>query len=535
MSYICTSLRRAVFCSLSSCWCGVVLYLHCPQQHFNFQRPAVLATGSRALTPSPGLSSKKLPIVHTLFADFMSCCAIADAQSGPGVLAANAARRWLARNAAGVKVLCSWTGTTCMSDTCMTVPAYMSLVSCLPALEAVELCLSRPLISKDLGCLLEALAWLPRLGALALEVEDSDQDDTDSDYYSDSSSDDEGYQPCPDTSAFVKLRSLTKLALTCGRESPYTVAGVVEALVSLTGLAELRLGLPQSRVVPAALGQVKGLRFLALSYIRPCVLAAGCLELPNLLNLEFACCKFADAQVLPGVSALQSLTSIKLLGGKQPHFFDHQLVQLAGLQSIIFDARRLYGGGTCLARLPADMASLSSTLLHLSFRGAGLIQFPLVVTQLVALQHLDAYDNAFAVLPAAITALSRLTELVLGRGCGVACDMLQQNERRPLDVRALRELSAFPALCRLSFSYCEVVLCKSVLGAVRHTSLASIAFIVSHPAPECAPMVLQLSQSLRRLGGGSVLSFRNYMSGMDAGIEHAFEGALSLPPLTSSW
>ena len=171
------------------------------------------------------------------------------------------------------------------------VAAYMSLVSCLPALEDVELCLPRPLDSSDLGCLLEALAWLPRLRALELHVEDSDQDDTNSDYYNDSSSDDEGYQPCPDTSAFARLRSLTKLEMSCGKESSYTVAGVVDALVSLTSLAELRLGLPQSRVVPSVLGQLKGLRSLALLYLRPCVLAAGCLELPILLSLEFASCK----------------------------------------------------------------------------------------------------------------------------------------------------------------------------------------------------------------------------------------------------
>ena len=40
----------------------------------------------------------------------------------------------------------------------------------------------------------------------------------------------------------------------------------------------------------------------------------------------------------------------------------------------------------------------------------------------------------FAELPAGITALSRLTDLVVGR---VSVDSLQQRHRRPLDVRAL--------------------------------------------------------------------------------------------------
>ena len=55
----------------------------------------------------------------------------ADGQSGPAVLAACAARRWLARNAAGVKLVRNWTKAA--------APACASLVSCLPALEDVEL------------------------------------------------------------------------------------------------------------------------------------------------------------------------------------------------------------------------------------------------------------------------------------------------------------------------------------------------------------------------------------------------------------
>ena len=359
----------------------------------------------------------------------------------------------------------------------MNILAYMGLVSCVPALEDVELCLPDPLIPKDLDCLLEALAWLPRLRALVVYVEDIGEDDTDSDFDSNSSSDDEAHQPCPDTSAFAKLRSLTKLALSCGKKDSYTVAGVVQSLVSLTGLAELELGLPQSIVVPAALGQLKGLRSLELSYIRPCVFSVGCLELPNLASLEFASCHFAEAMV-PGVTALQSLTRITFSRGRGPPFFDHQLVQLPRLQCIVYKNCWLPDGGACmwLSRLPADMGSLTSALRQIRLRGLGLTHFPLALMQLVALEHLDAESNEFAALPAAITALSRLTELVLGRGFDG--DMLQQHTKRPLDVRALGDLSAFPALCRLSFSYCEVMLCEAVLGAVRHASIERIAFII---------------------------------------------------------
>ena len=311
------------------------------------------------------------------------------------------------------------------------------------------------------------------------------------------------------------------------------MAGVVDALVALTGLAELELALPRSTTVPASLGQLKGLQSLALSHLRPCVLVAGCFELPNLLSLEFAYCSFEDAVVLPGVSALQSLTSITFSHGRGPRFFDHQLVHLPRLQRIVSTSWSP-DGGACLwlSRLPADMGSLSSSLLHLDCSDAGLTHFPLALTELVALEHLEADENDIVELPFAITALSRLTNLVLGR-VGNSNDILQPGERRALDVRALGDLSAFPALCRLSFSDSELLLCESMLGAVRHASLTSISFHVSHPAPECAPMVLQLSRALRRLGRSSLLTFGNYMYGGDARecIEPALQSAHALPPL----
>ena len=131
-------------------------------------------------------------------------------------------------------------------------------------------------------------------------------------------------------------------------------------------------------------------------------------------------------------------------------------------------------------------------------------RFPLALTQLVALKCLKAERNHCAELPAAITALSRLTELMLGRILNWS-DPLQLQAKFSLNVRALGDLSAFPALYKLTFEYCEVLLCTSVLGAVRHASLASLVFQIAHPAPECALMVLRLGQALRGLRRGRVL------------------------------
>ena len=431
-------------------------------------------------------------------------------------MAAYAARRWLARNAAAVKVF------TCRfihERTFTNIPTYMCLILCLPALEKVKLRVPRPLVPRDLDCLLEALAWLPRLRALAVSRADADVR---------TSSDNEASQPCPDTSAFAKLRGLTRLALTFGRADTYTVAGVVDALVSLTGLAKLMLSLPRSTVVPAALRQLKGLRCLSLSDLNLEDFEAGCLELPNLQRMEFFKCQFGNAEVLPGVTALQNLTGIGLGHGQRPRSFDQQLVRLPRLQRLIFDECGGFLACPWQSRRPADLGSLSSTLLHLCCCRAALTQLPLAIMQLAALEHLNASETSIAELPAGITALSKLTELVLGR-----CYRREYlHDKRPLDVRALGDLSAFPAMCRLSFHCCEVTLCESMLGAVRHASLTSMAFVISHPAPECARTLLQLSQALRRLRRGGVLRFTycEPPSGhKDA--EHAFQSAHALPPL----
>ena len=53
--------------------------------------------------------------------------------------------------------------------------------------------------------------------------------------------------------------------------------------------------------------------------------------------------------------------------------------------------------------------------MHIDIVGHGLTHFPLALTQLVTLQSLMACGNDFAEVPAAIRALSRLTQLSLGR------------------------------------------------------------------------------------------------------------------------
>ena len=380
-----------------------------------------------------------------------------------------------------------------------------SLVSCLPALEDVTLNLAEPSVRDDLGCLLEALAWCPCLKALDLHMEFIKADE----------GDEALNWPFPDACAFAKLSSLTKLALALnqGKENEsFDLADMVVALASLTALVELSLDPPHAygAVVPSALGQFKGLRSLALRHIGPCVFEAGCLDLPSLETLFFGACDLGDAQVLPGITALQRLTCIEMLGIRGVCVFDPEFAKLPCLQRMVVkifwldteDPDDIPG----LIRLPADMGRLSSSLLHLEV--SGLVRFPVAVMQLVALKSVVANEIVCSELPAGITALSRLTELTLGRIISKK-DPLQLHVKRPLDVRALGDLSAFPALRELTFSFCEVMLCPSMLGAVRHASLASLSFRNAHPAPECAPVVLQLSGELRRMRRGGVVKYES--------------------------
>ena len=372
-----------------------------------------------------------------------------------------------------------------------------------------------------MGSLLEALAWCPRLRELYLWMMDDEVDDA--------------LQPLPVSGSgpdFRGLRSLTHLGLSfsaeCdsgwGADAYCVLTDVAEALVSLTRLEGLTVMSFQPAEVPQCLGQLEGLRELEFRGFSPCVLEDGCLDLPNLESLVFKSCDFGDTEVLPGASALQSLTRIES-DGHGPCFFDPQLVQLPRLQHMVLRTASPCheGAHPRLAILPADLGSLSSTLRELDFWGHELTQFPLALTQLGALQCLRASENGFAELPAGITALSRLTALRLGRTTSQT-DPLQLRGKRPLDVRALGDLSGFPALRTLSFQACEVMVCMSMLGAVRHPSLATLDFDIAHPAPECEPVVLQLSQALKRAGRGRVLR-------VDGGRYHHLEGLECFVPL----
>ena len=433
---------------------------------------------------------------------------MADEENEQGALAACAARRWLARNAADVKLVRTHSGSDAVACT--------SLVSCLPALQDITLHVTGINVEEDLGCLLEALAWCPHLRALDLSTA-----------LLDTTYEIDTCWPFPDAAAFAKLRSLTKLAFSFREDGQFCLADVVSALVPLTGLAELSLmsneegptlsefAPDQLAVVPAALGHLKGLQSLSFTSFSSFDLEAGCLNLPNLLSLEFEKCNFKEDanMLLPGITALECVTRIALKhidvpGTEGSCVLNPELVRLPYLHTLVLSHVHIVcddvSSVDCIG-LPAGMGLLSLSLLHLNVSWLVLPHFPLDLTQLVALESLDASHNNFAELPLGITALSKLTDLSLGR-VPVINLMHGQCDADPLDVRALGDLSGFPALRELTFKHCEVMLCPSLLGALRHASLDNLCFKTAYPAPKCALAVLQLCREFRRLRRGSAVT-----------------------------
>ena len=272
----------------------------------------------------------------------------------------------------------------------------------LPALEHAHLKLAKNTAPNGLGLLLEALASCTRLRSLGLTLVNAE--------------DVRPIESLQSLAPFAQLRSLTHLSLDFYDVDFYPLADVVRALVPLTGLAELTICCLQDAVVPAALGQLTALRSLRFISFMSCILEAGCFDLPNLQSLELSSCNFGDAEVLASVPALPSLTRIECLGGYGPPFVA-QLIQLPQLRRMVFETHSPCGTdySDAYLGLPLLPSYMCPNLLHVSLAGHGLAQFPLVLTQLVALEHLDASGNSFAELPNAITALSRLTELALGR------------------------------------------------------------------------------------------------------------------------
>ena len=88
-----------------------------------------------------------------------------------------------------------------------------------------------------------------------------------------------------------------------------------------------------------------------------------------------------------------------------------------------------------------------------------------------------------------------------------------------------------PGAVQAELWLCEVMLCESLLGAVRHASLASLSFFYAHPAPRCRAVVVQLGQGLRRVNRGSVLTVRNSFNWESRWSERSLVGVPRRAPI----
>ena len=451
--------------------------------------------------------------MHRVLADSDKDCGGADSWFSKG------ARRWLTRHAAAAKVLTAKVNG--LSQT--TLDCFDFLLLLLPGLEAVIVTFYDGALadesdddntvgvwSESLDHTLYALAQCIRLQALQLHYPVHD----------------EGILPSfPIASlacAFAKLTTLVRLDVSLSEyEDPTSVGpGMLGVVASLTGLTELRLhvyhepGTPQERsFVPASLSALRQLRRLELGHLHGLRLEAGCLDLPDLASLTFDHCRFADTPVqLPGMYILSRLTSLAFLScDGLRSLCDYGLKWLPRLQSLVcvsgkWDRHGVAGGVG--SNLPAGMGTLRPTLLRLDLSGVNLRSFPLAVTQLTALQCLQASENSFAVVPDEITALGRLETLELGRRGKPVDNLLRGAPVNDIDASALGDLSPFPLLCTLSFARCKVMLSGTFVAAAGHGRLANLLFGNAHPAPECMPEVLQLWRDLQRQGRGGVLQLK---------------------------
>ena len=444
-------------------------------------------------------------------------CGGADSQIG----SLNPARRWLARHAAAAKAF-----TVKVDELSQTTLDSMDfLLSLLPGLEAASVTVAAEAIDQgdfgydqsyetiSLGILVDALAQCQRLQALTLRYTANGM----------------GIVPSAPVaslvSAFSKLSpSLVKLDVSvCEFQLPPSIGpGMLGNVAPLTGLTDLRLHVlyeatneapHETSFLTQSLSAFKRLHRLELSELRGLRLDAGCLELPDLASLTFDQCCFADSPAqLPGLGVLSCLTSLAFLSCDGLRSLSVcGLEQLPSLQKLVcaggeWDRRTSFG--RVWSNLPADMGSLSPTLLSLDVSIVDLAAFPLAVTQLTALQCLQAHRNSFSVVPAGITALGRLETLELGRRGDPGHTATRRMPVKKIDASALGDLSSFPLLSTLGVARCEVKLSSAFGGAAGHGRLANLVFRNAYPAPECVVTVLQYRQELQRQGRGGVLQLK---------------------------
>jgi len=302
------------------------------------------------------------------------------------------------------------------------------------------------------------------------------------------------------------------------------VSQVVAGSASLSRLRTLTLELDnvcEDATLPACMSRLVQLTSLSLFGLRGLRGATGWARVPTLEHLQFDTCVFArdGEQALPGMDALVALSSFNLWSCRGLRALPTSLLRLRQLRSLI-DWRSARDAPPA-AGLPASAPCFAS-LTDFTLAGHALPDFPACVLAMTGLRCLNLRGNCFEQLPSAVSVLSDLETLCLGR--------LSENGEigGTLDARALGNLAGFPNLFSLSFYNCSVLLCLSFQAAAAHPCLQELELTTAYPAcgPSCQAF-LGFVIALLRQGRADVLRVRDsVVQGAGQQDGQSFRGAL---------
>ncbi len=330
----------------------------------------------------------------------------------------------------------------------------------------------------------------------------------------------------------AKARALEDLVLTIRSGAADThdrlaTTYVSQLLAGLAGLSQLRaLTLALDNVcggatLPACLSRLVQLTSLRLYGLRGLRCAPGWARLPDLKCLKFLKCEFArdGEDALPGMDALASLTDFELFLCSGLHMLPASLWQLTRLRKL---SHWRYRDAPSAAGLPASAPCFAS-LTGCTLAGHQLRDWPACVLAATRLTYLNLGGNCFEELPDAVSVLTALETLRLGRH-SPGPDVVGGS----LDARALGNLAGFPALRSLSFDNCSMQFCPSFQAAAAHPCLESLQLCTSYPAcgPSCGAF-LGFVVALLQQGRARVLRLRNsVVQGAGQHDGQKFRGAL---------
>ena len=327
----------------------------------------------------------------------------------------------------------------------------------------------------------------------------------------------------------ANARALSHLKLTIksvahSGSATTSASHLISGLAGLSRLRTLSLKLDnvcEDTTLPACVSCLVQLTSLTLYGLSGLRCAPGWARLPALVSLKFEQCEFArdGEDALPGMDALAALTCFELFLCSGLHVLPASLWRLTRLRTL--DDWRIYNNPPYVG-VPASAPCFAS-LTKICLTGYKLQCWPSCVLAMTSLTCLDLRHNCFEQLPDAMSVLTCLKELSLGRHSTGPGEV-----GGALDARALGNLAGFPALRSLEFCHCSVQFCPSFQAAAAHPCLKELELVNSYPAcgPSCVAFLIFVAALLQQ-GRAGVLCLRdNELQGAGQHDGQNFRGAL---------